>query len=92
MDLTPLDQAFIDPSKPFRKSFQPEVIIPPKKSCVIEEDSSDNESDSNEAPIIRRKCVKKEADDTGFTCTHCKKINWYNIIIMALLIYIIFKK
>jgi len=96
MDLTPLDQAFVDPSRPFRDMGVPEVIQP-RKRCIQQPEVRDTEPESDsedEEPVIKcgKKKSKKESDYSGFSCTHCKKINWYNIIILALLLYIIFKK
>jgi hypothetical protein len=92
MDLTPLDQAFVDPSRPFKDNREADIVIPPKKRC-IQTREPDSDSDDEE-PVIKcnKKKVKKELDYSGFSCTHCKKINWYNVIIIALLLYIIFKK
>lgn len=87
MDFTLLEEAFIDPRQRINTEPKQDKNVIPETVQEVPE---------LQQPIIHApNLIESESNETtylGLSCCSCKKINWFNVAVIALLLYIILKK
>jgi hypothetical protein len=85
MDLTPIEEAFFDPRPKYKKHIAIQEPVLEKEEVLVPENTRCIKENYHPSPSY-------EASYYGLTCCSCKKINWFNVIVILLLLYLVFKK
>jgi hypothetical protein len=81
MDFTLLEEAFLDP-----RTKQNQFI---EKQNQVQDVLKDSVLPEEQTVVTEKEYIY---DTSHICCNKCKRINWFNVIVILLLMYIIFKK
>ena len=86
MEFTYIEEAYIDPRQKIQQKNNQDIIQDTPKQILPETQQLENPQE------IKTEIVDVSTPQNEIIFCKCKKINWFNVIILLMLLYLVFKK